>query len=178
MSFAIPRYREPDFTALGLDGAPDVKLVPAERDGVMPCGYHATTLFPEYYHIGGRWVLAEDSRMDCVAVVRDGAVSIVEFRNVKAGELVVVGRTEDGSEGIYVHPNCFVDQSGEAEAFAFRTGAAGRPHIPSTTTAYMTCSVTSGSTAISFGSWGRPAPSTPIPGPPSPPWFGPGLSTG
>lgn len=54
MSFAIPRYREPDFTALGLDGAPDVKLVPAERDGVMPCGYHATTLFPEYYHIGGR----------------------------------------------------------------------------------------------------------------------------
>ena len=122
MSFAIPRYREPDFTALGLDGAPDVKLVPAERDGVMPCGYHATTLFPEYYHIGGRWVLAEDSRMDCVAVVRDGAVSIVEFRNVKAGELVVVGRTEDGSEGIYVHPNCFVDQSGEAEAFAFRTG--------------------------------------------------------
>ena len=97
MSFAIPRYREPDFTALGLDGAPDVKLVPAERDGVMPRGYHATTLFPEYYHIGGRWVLAEDSRMDCVAVVRDGAVSIVEFRNVKAGELVVVGRTEDGS---------------------------------------------------------------------------------
>ena len=67
MSFAIPRYREPDFTALGLDGAPDVKLVPAERDGVMPCGYHATTLFPEYYHIGGRWVLAEDSRMDCGA---------------------------------------------------------------------------------------------------------------
>ena len=122
MSFAIPRYREPDFAALGLERAPDVKLVPAERDGVMPRGYHATTLFPEYYHIGGRWVLAEDSRMDCVAVVRDGAVSIVEFRNVRAGELVVVGRTEDGSEGIYVHPNCFVDQSGEAEAFAFRTG--------------------------------------------------------
>ena len=121
MSFAIPRYREPDFAALGLERAPDVKLVPAERDGVMPRGYHATTLFPEYYHIGGRWVLAEDSRMDCVAVVRDGAVSIVEFRNVRAGELVVVGRTEDGSEGIYVHPNCFVDQSGEAEAFAFRT---------------------------------------------------------
>lgn len=104
MSFAIPRYREPDFAALGLERAPDVKLVPAERDGVMPRGYHATTLFPEYYHIGGRWVLAEDSRMDCVAVVRDEAVSIVEFRNVRAGELVVVGRTEDGSEGIYDPP--------------------------------------------------------------------------
>ena len=47
MSFAIPRYREPDFAALGLERAPDVKLVPAERDGVMPRGYHATTLFPE-----------------------------------------------------------------------------------------------------------------------------------
>ena len=107
MSFSLPRYLAPDFTALGLDQAPDVKLVPAERDGVVPDGYHATTLFPEYYHLDGRWVLAEDSRMDCVAVARGGRIEIVEFRNVKAGDPVVVGRTEDGSEGIYIHPNCF-----------------------------------------------------------------------
>ena len=97
MSFSLPRYLAPDFSALGLDQAPDVKLVPAEQDGVVSDGYHATTLFPEYYHLDGRWVLAEDSRMDCVAVARGGRIEIVEFRNVKAGDPVVVGRTEDGS---------------------------------------------------------------------------------
>ena len=122
MSFSLPRYLAPDFSAMGLDQAPDVTLVPAEQDGVMPRNYHATTMFPEYYRINGHWVLAEDSRMDCVAVARGGKIEIVEFRNVKAGDLVAVGRTEDGSEGIYIHPNCFADEAGESESFAFRTG--------------------------------------------------------
>ena len=83
MSFTLPAYRAPDFTALGLEDAPEVRLVPVERDGVAPAGYHATTLFPEYFRLNGRWVLAEESRMDCVAVCRAGAVSIVEFRGLK-----------------------------------------------------------------------------------------------
>ena len=122
MSFSLPSYRAPDFSALGLDQAPEVRLVPAEQDGVMPRNYHATTLFPEYYHLNGRWVLARDTRMDCVAVVREDTVRIVEFRNVKAGDMVVIGRTEDGSEGIYIHPHCFARPREEAEPFAFRTG--------------------------------------------------------
>ena len=77
MSFSLPKYQAPDFAALGLDHAPDVQLIPAEKDGVMPDNYHATTMFPEYFRIGGQWVLAEESRMDCVAVVREGKVSVV-----------------------------------------------------------------------------------------------------
>ena len=46
MSFSLPRYLAPDFAALGLDQAPDAVLLPAEQDGVVPKGYHATTLFP------------------------------------------------------------------------------------------------------------------------------------
>ena len=42
MSFTLPVYQPPDFAALGLGDAPDVKLVPAERDGVVPEQYHAT----------------------------------------------------------------------------------------------------------------------------------------
>lgn len=122
MAFTLPAYRAPDFDDLGLSSAPDAALAPAPLDGVMPDGYHATTLFPEYFHVNGKWVLAEESRMDCVAVVRDGAVAILEFRNVKAGELVVLGRTEDGSQGIYVHMNCFEGESGEHDAFSFRQG--------------------------------------------------------
>ena len=41
MSFSLPRYLAPDFTALGLDQAPDVKLVPAEQDGVVSVGHDA-----------------------------------------------------------------------------------------------------------------------------------------
>ena len=61
--------------------------------------------------------------MDCVAVCRDGAVSIVEFRNVKEGDPVAVGRTEDGSQGIYVHTTGFEEErTEEGEAFSFRQG--------------------------------------------------------
>ena len=123
MSFVLPPYHAPDFAALGLDSAPDVRLVPAEMDGVVPEGYHATTMFPEYFRLDGRWVLAQESRMDCVAVCSGGGISIVEFRNVKRGDLVAVGRTEDGGQGIYAHTHGFEepgDQGGES--FAFRQG--------------------------------------------------------
>lgn len=122
MSFTLPVYHAPDFAALGLENAPDVNLIPAEQDGVVPENYHATTMFPEYFRLGGKWVLAEESRMDCVAVCRDGKVSIVEFRKVKKGDPVAVGRTEDGSEGIYVHTAGFSESRESGESFSFRQG--------------------------------------------------------
>ena len=74
----------------------------------MPEGYHATTIFPEYFHVGDRWLLAQESRMDCVAVLTpEGEIAVREFRNIRAGDAVILGRTEDGSEGIYVHPHGF-----------------------------------------------------------------------
>ena len=51
--------------------------------------------------------------MDCVAALRDGKIAAVEFRNLKAGEPVAVGRTEDASEGIYVYPFGFAEEKGE-----------------------------------------------------------------
>jgi hypothetical protein len=36
--------------------------------------------------------------------------------------MVAIGRTEDGSEGIYVHTRGFSGESGAGEAFSFRTG--------------------------------------------------------
>ncbi len=123
MPFTLPAYRAPDFATLGLADTPDAVLVPAPRDGVVPPNYHATTMFPEYFRLDGQWVLAEESRMDCVAVCKNGRVSIVEFRNVKAGDPVVVGRSEDGGEGIFVWTRGF-DEGGPAgsESFAFRQG--------------------------------------------------------
>ena len=138
----------------------------------MPRGYHATTLFPEYYHIGGRWSWRRTAAWTAWPWCGDGAVSIVEFRNVRAGELVVVGRTEDGSEGIYVHPNCFVDQSGEAEAFAFRTGRSRETAYSIDYDGLYDLLRHERSMGISCGSWDRPVPLTPTPGPPLPPGAG------
>lgn len=123
MSFTLPAYCAPDFTAPRFQSAPDARTAPAPRDGVAPEHYHATSIFPEYFKHQGQWLLAEESRMDCVAVLRNGKIAVVEFRNLKAGDQVVLGRTEDASEGIYVHADGFqTGEDGERETFAFRQG--------------------------------------------------------
>ena len=122
MSFRLPDYHAPDFAALGLLNPQPAVLLPAEQDGVVPEGYHATTIFPEYFYIDGAWRLAGESRMDCVAVWRNGGLAITEFRNVRRGDLIVMGRTEDGSQGIYVHTGGFQEERAEEETFAFRQG--------------------------------------------------------
>lgn len=118
--FHLPVYHAPDFSLL--KDAPDARFVPAPMDGVAPDNFHAMSIYPEYFKQGGQWLLAEESRMDCVAVLEKGAIQIREFRLLKQGDLVAVGRTEDGSEGIYLHPSGFVDEENPQETFAFRQG--------------------------------------------------------
>ncbi|MCL2492358.1 MAG: hypothetical protein FWE87_06425 [Coriobacteriia bacterium] len=123
MTFQLKEYHAPDFSQPQFVEAPDAVLVAAPKDGIVPDEYHATTIFPEYFKIDGRWLLAEQSRMDCVAVLEDGALSVREFRNVKAGDKVVIGRSEDGNEGIFVHVDGFDEQRGPlGESFTFRQG--------------------------------------------------------
>ncbi|MDR1648756.1 MAG: hypothetical protein LBR71_00720, partial [Synergistaceae bacterium] len=89
MAFELPEYRAPSFQEVPLQNSPDARTAPVERDGVAPAGYHATSVFPEYFKIGGAWLLPKESRMDCVVVVREEAGSpsldIVEFRRLKRG---------------------------------------------------------------------------------------------
>ncbi len=123
MSFQLKTYTKPDFTVEKFAHAPDAVAKAVVKDGVAPENYHATTIFPEYFKVGGVWMLAEDSRMDCVAVLRDERIDVVEFRNLKVGDMVFVGRTEDGEDGIFVHTNGFTEEStASMEAFAFRQG--------------------------------------------------------
>jgi len=94
-------------------------------DGIAPPGYHAMSIFPEYFKVNGTWLLAEESRMDCLAILRDAEstpwIDVVEFRRLKRGDAVIIGRTEDGSEGIYVDAKAFVEKE-NGDIFAFRTG--------------------------------------------------------
>ena len=121
MSFEIPKYTHPNFETEEFKNSTNVKIEIVEKDGVAPDNYHAMSIYPEYFKIDGQWKLAKETRMDCVPRLRDdNEIEIVEFRHLKVGDKIVVGRTEDGSEGIYLHTTGFEDKKVEAENFAFR----------------------------------------------------------
>ncbi|MDP4092357.1 MAG: hypothetical protein Q8920_03260 [Bacillota bacterium] len=123
MPFEMVKYNEPDFDREPFISSPDAAVRAVVRNGVAPDNFHSTTIFPEYFKINGRWLLAQQSRMDCVAVVNsDSCVEIKEFRRLEVGDKVIVGRSEDASEGIFVYTNGFKQAAGSEEIFAFRTG--------------------------------------------------------
>lgn len=122
MTFKLGRYKEPDFEKEIFRNAPDAVAVPAPKDGVAPDNFHAMSIYPEYFKTGGKWLLAGESRMDCVPVLKDGSVQVVEFRHLKKGDLVICGRTENCEEGIYVNADGFDEDRRSSETFAFRQG--------------------------------------------------------
>ena len=79
MGFELKKYTAPDFTKEPFVSAPDAVLAPAPKDRTAPENYHATTIFPEYFKVNGTWLLAEESRMDCVAVYENGKIAVREF---------------------------------------------------------------------------------------------------
>ena len=124
MAFSYPLYHAPDFTAPRLADAPDAAWAEVEKDGIAPLGFHSTSMYPEYFKIGGEWRLAGKSRMDSSVVLRaDGSLDVVENRNLRRGDRVILGRTENGDDGIYLHSHGF-DEAAEAngDQFVFRQG--------------------------------------------------------
>lgn len=81
-------------------------------------------MYPEYFKINGTWVLAKESRMDVsVVICPDGHLEVVENRNLKKGDRVILGRSENCAEGIYVHTDGFHSEEDAAEdKFVFRQG--------------------------------------------------------
>ncbi len=124
MSFQLPNYRHPDFTQSMFTDAPDAKWALAEKDGVAPEYFHSTSMYPEYFKMDGKWTLAEESRMDSsVVICPDGHLAVVENRNLKQGDKVILGRSESCEEGIYVHTDGFLNGEERAEEkFVFRQG--------------------------------------------------------
>lgn len=127
MTFKIHEYNHPNFEEKPFVDAPNCTLVEVEKDGVSPRNYHALSMYPEYFKINDKWILATESRMDTVCVVDDSLgkekLDIVEFRNLKKGDKVVIGRSEDASEGIYVWTKGFLsEEEALKDSFAFRSG--------------------------------------------------------
>ena len=123
MPFHLPTYRQPDFRQPHFKRMPTVVFEKARRPGVPPDNYHATSIFPEYYHLlAGEWRLPRESRMDCVVVLeKDGTLEVKEFRRLDRGDRVACGRSEGGEDGIFVHTEGFEFPPHVKEKFAFRT---------------------------------------------------------
>ena len=122
--FELPKYREPDFTEERFAGAPDAAWEEVTGKGVAPENYHSTSMYPEYFKIRGKWTLAKESRMDSsVVLCDDGELKVVENRNLEIGDKVIIGRTENAEEGIYLHSTGFEDpETSSGDQFVFRQG--------------------------------------------------------
>ena len=118
--FTLRSYHAPDFSQEPFLSAPDATFLPAPRDGVAPENFHAMSIYPEYIKVNGQWLLAEESRMDCVAVLEEGRIAVREFRLLKQGEMVLVGRTEHCEDGVFLHADGFNEEKTAEEAFSFR----------------------------------------------------------
>lgn len=122
--FELPKYREPDFTDKKFTDSPDAAWEKVTIKGVAPENYHSTSMYPEYFKVNGKWTLAEESRMDSsVVLCDDGSLKVVENRNLEIGDKVIIGRTENAEEGIYLHSTGFEDpEAGNGDQFVFRQG--------------------------------------------------------
>lgn len=121
----FPKYVYPDFTKENFVNAPNATLITSEKDGTVAENYHATTIYPTFVKVNNKWLLAKQSRMDCVLVYDDilNEIKVIEFRNIKKGDKVVIGRKEDASLGIYVDFNAFIEENNEdSDVFSFRQG--------------------------------------------------------
>ncbi len=124
MPFTLPQYHAPDFAERRFADAPDARIAFCDKDGVVPEYYHSTSIYPEYFKIDGTWHLAEESRMDCAVILReDGRLDVVEMRGVRAGDRVILGRSENAEEGIFLHANGFAEEGEKnGDQFLFRQG--------------------------------------------------------
>ena len=114
----------PDFSSPELVEAPDAQFVPAPADGVLPENFFTTTNLPTWIKVDGEWRMPHDPRMDAALIrERDGKVWAREGRRVSRGNMVAIGRAENGTEGIYVHLLHDDDDAGE---FKFMTSEVSR----------------------------------------------------
>jgi lysine-ketoglutarate reductase/saccharopine dehydrogenase-like protein (TIGR00300 family) len=122
----MPSFSPPDFSIPELTTAPDAKFAPAPTDGVLPDGFFSSTNLPTYVKRGGKWTMPREPRMDsAIVLATDGTLWIREGRRLKEGDLVAVGKAEDGSEGIFVHSAAFMEDSGDGE-FQFMSSEVSR----------------------------------------------------
>jgi lysine-ketoglutarate reductase/saccharopine dehydrogenase-like protein (TIGR00300 family) len=117
---------QPNFANPPFAGAPVATFAPSPSDGVLPEGFYATSNLPTWVHTDRGWVSTVHPRMDGAVVPRGGHLEVLEPRRVRAGEPVLLGHAEDGSEGIVVSTEGFLGVAGSPNEFRFMSTEVSR----------------------------------------------------
>lgn len=122
-------YTPPDFTRHAFISAPDVETEGATADGLAPTTFYSSTNLPTYVKHEGQWTLVRRQRMDAAIVWeekgQESGWACIELRRVRVGQKVVLGKAEDGSQGVLIHPSGFLPAGASFEEEAFRFMASG-----------------------------------------------------
>lgn len=68
-------------------------LRPAVKDMVMPDNFYSTTNNTTHVFLNGNWVTVENMMMDKCIRVKDGRAECITIREVRKGDMIVVGET-------------------------------------------------------------------------------------
>lgn len=109
MKFEMPRFTYPDFSDDRFKVANNIKIEEVVKDGVAPDNFYLTSHMPTFYKYKDKWILPEHNSLNCVAVVENEDIIIKELRDLTIGDKVVVGRELDGSDGIIIYREGFLD---------------------------------------------------------------------
>ena len=82
MSFQLAKYIEPDFTKEMFVNAPNARLIKAPCAKAAPKGFHATSIFPEYFKIDGKNYKMDKKVRNCRGLVNE-LMSIVDEDKIK-----------------------------------------------------------------------------------------------
>lgn len=109
MSFKLPKFIQPDFNSQKFANAREIEVKEVVKDGVSPRGFYLTSHMPTYYHYKNKWILPKHNSQNCVAVLVDDDIIIKELNDLVIGDKVVLGKKDDGSNGILLYKDGFDD---------------------------------------------------------------------
>lgn len=107
MGFQLPEFEYPDFSEKRYADAAEVRVATVEMDGVAPEDFYLTSHMLTFYKLNGKWFLPKHNSLNCVAIKSGEEIEVVELRDLKKGQEVVLGQKTDGSEGILVYREGF-----------------------------------------------------------------------
>ena len=103
-------FNRPDFKKAKFQSARNVETSVVNHDGVAPDNFYLTSHLPTFYKVDDNWIIPKHNSLNCAAVVKDGEIKVVELRNLKIGDEVVIGRETDGSTGILIYKRGFSEE--------------------------------------------------------------------
>ncbi len=111
-------YREGATATIGRN----VILKAAPKDMVMPDDFYSTTNNTTEILLSGKWVMVDNMMMDKCIVVKNGKASCMPIRDIKKGDLVVVGES-----GVKITPPERPREGSNVFAFMGSSSSSERP---------------------------------------------------